>query len=303
MGDGIISQAARLLLAGELVAFPTETVYGLGALIFNEEAIAKIYAVKGRPSDNPLIAHIGHLTQVQEIAREIPEDFYKLAAHFFPGPLTIVLKRHPSVPSIVSAGLDTIAIRMPSHPLALALLKEVGQPLVAPSANLSGRPSPTRLSHVLEDFEGKIAGVIDGGESVFGIESTVISLIGAPMLLRPGVVTAAEIEAVLGKKLQLATKEDVKASPGTRHRHYAPKGHLRLVFSEDEIGDAERLFSRTSEIYPLSAHTLYDLLRQADRDQVEDIVVYCDSTIQADEGLMDRLRRASEDKIVPPSSL
>ncbi len=293
MVDGI-SQAASLLRAGELVAFPTETVYGLGALIFDEKAIAKIYAVKGRPSDNPLIAHIGHLAQVLEIAREIPEDFYKLASHFFPGPLTIVLKRHASVPSIVSAGLDTIALRMPSHPLALALLKEVGQPLVAPSANLSGRPSPTRVAHVLEDFEGKIGGVIDGGESVFGIESTVISLIGAPTLLRPGVISVAVIEAVLGKKLLRATEEDAKASPGTRHRHYAPKGHMRLVFSEDEIGDAERVFSRTSKTYPLSAHTLYDLLRQADRDQIQEIVVYCDAIIQQDEGLMDRLRRAAE---------
>ncbi|MBS0615552.1 MAG: threonylcarbamoyl-AMP synthase [Verrucomicrobia bacterium] len=295
MDDGIITEAAKLLLAGELVAFPTETVYGLGAPIFNEQGVAKIYAVKGRPSDNPLIAHIADLKDVERIAREIPDDFYVLASHFFPGPLTVVLKKHPLVPPMVSAGLDTIALRMPSHPLALALIKAVGEPLVAPSANLSGRPSSTKAQHVLEDFEGKIGGVIDGGESVFGIESTVISLIDAPTLLRPGVIPEEEIEKVLGKKLQRASA-GAQGSPGMRHRHYAPRGNMRLAFSEDEIGPAERVFSRTSSSYPLSAHTLYDLLRQADREGVQEIVVYCDEEIQKDEGLMDRLRRASEDK-------
>lgn len=294
MGDGIIQQAARLLREGNLVAFPTETVYGLGACIFDTEAIAKIFTVKGRPSDNPLIAHIGAVEEVHKIAREIPEEFYTLASHFFPGPLTVVLKRHPSVPSIVSAGLETIALRMPSHPLALALLKELGEPLVAPSANLSGRPSPTRLAHVLEDLGDKISLAIDGGESVFGIESTVISLTHDPTLLRPGVIPAAEIEKVLGKKLKRATEKDAFASPGMRHRHYAPRGKMRLAFSEADIGSAERVISRLSSAYPLSSHTLYDLLRQADHEGVQDIVVYCDTIIQQDEGLMDRLRRAAQ---------
>ena len=194
-----LQRAADLLKAGHLVAFPTETVYGLGAPIFSPEAIQSIFKVKGRPADNPLIAHVSSVEQVSRIALEIPEAFYRLAEVFFPGPLTVVLKRRPDVPSIVSAGLETIAVRMPSHPIALKLISLVDEPLVAPSANLSGMPSSTQAEHVLDDFDGKIAAVVDGGKTEIGIESTVINLLGeTPILLRPGSISKEALEKVLG---------------------------------------------------------------------------------------------------------
>jgi L-threonylcarbamoyladenylate synthase len=198
LGPKDIAKAALLLKEGYLVAFPTETVYGLGAPIFNEKLVAQIFASKGRPADNPLIAHISDLSQILEIACEIPPFFDQLTKEFFPGPLTLILKRHPRVPAIVSGGLDTIAVRMPDHALAQALITAVGQPLVAPSANLSGRPSSTEASHVLHDFSGSIAAVIDGGPTKHGMESTVLSLLKEkPVLLRPGALSLADIEAVL----------------------------------------------------------------------------------------------------------
>lgn len=290
-----IQTAADLLKKGELVAFPTETVYGLGAPIFNSVAIAKIFVAKGRPSDNPLIAHIASLSQVEEIAREIPADFYRLAEAFFPGPLTIVLKKHPQVPSIVSGGLDTIALRMPRHPIAHELILAVGEPLVAPSANLSGKPSSTTAGHVKADFGAKIGMVIDGGKTEVGIESTVISLIEEPCLLRPGSITAEEIEKVLGKPLREAKRQEKHASPGTRYRHYAPKARVKLFDEMEELKKYQDKFPKTQRmvITFLKSSELYALLRRADQEGDEEIIIYCSPAMQQNTALMDRLQKAA----------
>ncbi len=295
-----IELAADLLKKGELVAFPTETVYGLGAPIFNEKAIAKIFQAKGRPANNPLIAHIADLSQVDQIARDIPPDFYRLAAEFFPGPLTIVLKKHPDVPAMVSGGLGTIALRMPSHPLARRLILAVGEPLVAPSANLSGTPSSTTARHVIADFQGKIAAVIDGGETEFGIESTVIYLASdTPCLLRPGALSPEAIEKVLGKPLQKASSENRLTSPGMQYRHYSPQAKIRLFTNREEmenyrLSEGRRLCLSTQEepgFYHLKASNLYALLRLADEENYPEIVIFCDET--RDLAFLDRLQRAS----------
>ncbi len=290
-----IALAAECLQKGELVAFPTETVYGLGAPIFNPAAIAKIYLAKGRPSDNPLIAHISSLDQIQEIARDIPPEFYLLAKAFFPGPLTVVLKKHPSVPSIVSGGLDTIAVRMPSHPIALALIGAVGQPIVAPSANLSGKPSSTTAQHVASDFEDKIKAVIDGGATEYGIESTVVSLVAEPCLLRLGAIPKEAIEKVLGKLLREATDESKLSSPGTRYRHYAPEARIKLFINQLEmetyLKDHPSLHRWINPKITLA--NLYAVLRQADDENYEEIVLYCHPEIRLNDALMDRLLKAS----------
>ena len=313
-----IAFAARLLQGGELVAFPTETVYGLGACLFQPEAIVSLFKVKGRPSDNPLIVHVSSRAQVEEIAEEIPELFDRLASSFFPGPLTVVLKRRSSVPSLVSAGLGSIALRMPSHPIALKLIELVGQPLVAPSANLSGRPSATQPKHVLEDFEGKIAAVVDGGKTQLGIESTVISLLGAvPVLLRPGSITEEEIEQVLGCFIETASMDPLAPvlSPGMKYRHYAPRAQVRVFDRLSELRiyvdamplqNAQRMllapdyiqgFPAALEQRLLSAQEFYSLLREADEKEVHEILILCDDALKRDAALMNRLMRASSQSI------
>jgi L-threonylcarbamoyladenylate synthase len=293
-----LKRAAELVLRGELVAFPTETVYGLGASIARPEAIEKIYAVKGRPADNPLIVHLASVDQVKDVAVDVPELFYALAKVFVPGPLTFILKRHPSVPFT----LPTIAVRIPSHPVAHAFLKEVGVPVAAPSANLSGKPSSTTAAHVLADFDGQIGAVIDGGATPLGLESTVMSLLDPerPQLLRKGTIRAEEIERVMGRQFEAPNEKDKAASPGTRYRHYAPKARLTIQLLDP--GRCEAPHSRaasqqgklvlTSEV--LNGATLYALLRQADLDGVEEIIVLCDEKIVGDEALMDRLTRAAD---------
>ncbi len=290
-----IALAAECLQKGELVAFPTETVYGLGAPIFNPDAIAKIYLAKGRPSDNPLIAHISSLDQVHQIARDIPPEFDLLANVFFPGPLTVVLKKHPSVPSIVSGGLDTIAVRMPRHTVAQQLIAAVGQPIVAPSANLSGKPSSTTAQHVVSDFEGKIKAVIDGGPTEYGVESTVVSLVSEPCLLRLGAIPSAQIEQALGMSLGEATQEHKLSSPGTRYRHYAPEARIKLFINQLEMEthlkdhpDLRRLINPK-----ITLANLYAVLRQADEEKYEEIVLYCHSEMRLNDALMDRLLKAS----------
>ena len=202
-----IERAAAFLKNGQLVAFPTETVYGLGAPIFNPAAVASIFQIKGRPADNPLIVHVDALRWAQRICVEIPDSFYHLAEAFFPGPLTVVMKRHEAVPSIVSAGMSSIALRMPSHPIALKLISSVGEPIAAPSANLSGRPSATQASHVLDDFDGTIAAVIDGGKTDLGLESTVVSLLNeTPFLMRPGQSPKSSLKRRLGNLSRLQSR-------------------------------------------------------------------------------------------------
>ena len=233
--------ASDLLRRGGLVAFPTETVYGLGADALNRDAVLSIFAAKGRPADNPLIVHIHDRSQLNDLC-EIPPLAEPLMDAFWPGPLTLLFVRKPVVPPEVTAGLPTVAIRMPSHPVAAAMLRSCNLPVAAPSANTSGRPSPTAAAHVLEDMNGKIPLILDGGSCDVGLESTVLDLChGRPTILRPGGVTKEMLESVLGQEVLLAGsilrplgENEVALSPGMRYKHYAPKGTVTLVEGPEE---------------------------------------------------------------------
>jgi len=232
-----IARAASLLRAGELVAIPTETVYGLAANALDPAAVAKIFAAKGRPQDNPLIVHVAEPSQALPLVKGFPFTAQRLADAFWPGPLTFILQREDHIPEIVSAGLSTLALRVPAHPAAQVLLRAAGIPLAAPSANRSGSPSPTLASHVLYDLNGKIAAVLDAGSCTVGIESTVLDLTSdTPLLLRPGGVSVEQLEKELGRKIEIspavahALENDAPApSPGMKYKHYAPRAELTLV--------------------------------------------------------------------------
>ena len=237
--DETLALAARLLAEGELVAFPTETVYGLGAHAMDAQAVLGIFSAKGRPADNPLIVHIHDRSQLDAIC-EVNDAAIRLMDAFWPGPLTIILPRKDAVPNAVTASLDTVAVRMPAHPVALALLKACNLPVAAPSANRSGKPSPTSAKHVFDDMEGRIPLIIDGGESDVGLESTVISLAGEkPCILRPGGVTKAMLEEVLGPVdlagsiLRPLEKGEKALSPGMMYKHYSPDGQVTLIEGEE----------------------------------------------------------------------
>ena len=235
----IMEEAGELLKAGALVAFPTETVYGLGANALDEKAAAKIYAAKGRPSDNPLIIHIADMESLPLITEEVPTEAVKLAEKFWPGPLTIVLKKSAAVPLGTTGGLNTVAVRMPSHPIALEMIRYGGGYIAAPSANTSGRPSPTLASHVADDMDGIIPMILDGGAVGIGIESTIVDLTDeVPTILRPGFITKEMLEEVVGevqidKGLAVDAKVAPKA-PGMKYRHYAPKAELIIVEGDSE---------------------------------------------------------------------
>lgn len=242
-----IKFAAEKIKAGELVAFPTETVYGLGADGLNKEAVMKIYEAKGRPSDNPLILHISKMEDLYHLVAEIPDIAYRCMEKYWPGPLTIIFKKSHIVPDIITGGLDTVAIRMPDHPIALKLIEFSNTPIAAPSANLSGKPSPTKAKHVIDDMDGKISTIIDGGNTGIGLESTVLDLSSnIPIILRPGGITYEEL-----KKLIKDLREDenivninkAPKSPGQKYRHYAPKGEM-ILFS----GSMERVISKINEM-------------------------------------------------------
>ncbi len=230
------AQAARLIQAGEVVGFPTETVYGLGADATNPQAVAKIFAAKGRPQDNPLIVHICDIQMLEQVASSVPAEAYALFHAFWPGPLTVILPRGEAIPQEVSAGLDTVAVRFPAHEVAKKMICYAGVPVAAPSANRSGSPSPTTAAHVLADLNGRVPLVLDGGPAACGVESTVVTLCtNTPRLLRPGFVTVEELEAVLGKVevddgvLHQIGQNQVVASPGMKYQHYAPKAALTLL--------------------------------------------------------------------------
>jgi L-threonylcarbamoyladenylate synthase len=232
-----INAAAGILKQGGLVAFPTETVYGLGADALNPEAVCRIFAAKGRPADNPLIVHIAHPDKMSALAVNIPPEAYLLSRHFWPGPLTLVLESKRTVPSVTTGGLDSVALRIPRHPVALALLNAAGLPIAAPSANLSGSPSPTTARHVLDDLAGRIDAVLDGGPCEVGLESTVLDIRGGqPLILRPGGVTAEEIAKVLGQHCPIAAwqhdTDEPPPSPGLKYTHYAPRAPLYLIIGE-----------------------------------------------------------------------
>lgn len=244
-----IRKAVDILRSEGLVAFPTETVYGLGALVFNEQASRKVYIVKNRPLDNPLIIHISSLEMLDTVAKNIPEKALRLAEKFWPGPLTLILPRNKSVPKVVSGGLDTVAVRMPAHPVALALVKEAGEPVAAPSANLAGKPSPTTAEHVIQDLYGKIDAIIDAGETLYGVESTIINILSSPpVLLRPGAIPVEEIERVLGERVLVPnyarglSEARTALAPGMRYKHYAPETPLVLI--DPVSGDLEALVEK-----------------------------------------------------------
>ncbi len=225
-----IRVAARIIREGGLVVFPTETVYGLGANALSPEAVRKIFIVKGRPLDNPLIVHVADKSWVYRYAEYVSEEAKKLIEKFWPGPLTLVLRKKDVIPDIVTAGLNTVGIRMPSHNVALALISEANVPVAAPSANRFGRPSPTRVEHVIEDLDGEVDCIIDSGETFIGLESTVLDLTGdRPMILRPGYITKEMIEDVLGREVEYMGYSERPKSPGIKYRHYAPKAKLYLV--------------------------------------------------------------------------
>lgn len=232
-----LQEAAGILRAGGLVAFPTETVYGLGGNGLLKEASRSIYAAKGRPSDNPLILHISDMKELEPITREIPGRARTLAEHFWPGPLTMILNKAETVPLETTGGLSTVAVRMPEHEVARRLIALAGVPVAAPSANTSGRPSPTTAAHVREDLEGKIEAILDGGPSGIGLESTIVDLSGEePVLLRPGAITAEMLEEALGERVLLdpALEKPLDPSvhpkaPGMKYRHYAPKAPMVII--------------------------------------------------------------------------
>lgn len=248
--DEELAEAARIIREGGLVAFPTETVYGLGANALNEDAARKIYAAKGRPSDNPLIAHISCMEELEPLVKEIPEAGRKLAEAYWPGPLTMVFPKSEIVPYGTTGGLDTVAVRMPSDPIAGRLIALSGVPIAAPSANTSGRPSPTTAQHVWQDMNGKIEMILDGGPVGIGVESTIVDVSGpVPVLLRPGAVTMEMLEAVAGQveidpAIQGPPREDLRPkAPGMKYRHYAPHGDLTLI-----EGDLEAVVERINSL-------------------------------------------------------
>lgn len=229
-----LEEAAQLIREGQLVALPTETVYGLGANAMDANACKEIFRVKGRPQDNPLIVHVADLEMVKGLVENWPPQAAICAKEFWPGPLTIVLEKTAFVNDVVSGGLGTVAIRMPKHPVALQLIQKAGVPIAAPSANLSGKPSPTNGNHVWKDLRGKIPMILDGGVCTVGVESTVLDLTGeVPTILRPGGITKEQLEEVLGKvAVDRPSENQAPKAPGMKYRHYAPKGDLTLLIGK-----------------------------------------------------------------------
>jgi len=226
----------RVILEGGLVVFPTETVYGIGANALNPGATKKIYDVKGRPSDNPLIVHVASKEDVKRHVLDVSEEAKQLMDAFWPGPLTLIFHKNNTIPTQITGGLETVAIRCPNHPIAQKILEKTGLPICAPSANISGKPSSTLFEHVVGDFDGKVDVILDGGKSTIGLESTVLDLTTPkPMLLRPGAITKRMIEATIGKTVldgSAAFIEGVPKSPGMKYTHYAPKGRITVIFGE-----------------------------------------------------------------------
>jgi L-threonylcarbamoyladenylate synthase len=302
--------AAAFIRAGEVVAFPTETVYGLGADIFNESAIRKIFAAKGRPTDNPLIAHIAGYAELDLLAAYIPEAAGKLIDAFFPGPLTVVLPKAAAVPLIATAGLETVGVRMPRHALAREFLRACGTPLAAPSANLSGRPSPTTWQAVEADLAGRISCILKGDQTEVGLESTVVDCTAeTPLVLRAGAVTLEALRAVV-PSTALAPAESTAApkSPGLKYRHYSPQAEVVIVArAEDAIAAAGAAYIGLREPPQAAAfklrrigasvedyaRSLFLFFRACDEAGVR--VIFCEAVVEVGLGLalMDRIRRAA----------
>lgn len=322
--QGDIEKAAQILRQGGLVGIPTETVYGLAADALNGPAVAGIFAAKNRPMDNPLIVHISDLSQWEDLVDGVPENARALAAAYWPGPMTIILPKSEKIPDEVSAGLPTVGVRFPSHPVARAIIRESGCPLAAPSGNLSGRPSPTTAACMAEDMDGRIDAIVDGGPCCVGVESTVVTLATCPpRLLRPGGITLEQLKAVLGEVVvdpavtQPLEEGKEAASPGMKYKHYAPKAHVmivkgtladycRFVNSHNRPGTAALCFAGEEKLLEVpcvtygsetdaakQAHDLFDALRRL--DEIGAKTVYARSPGQEGVGLAvyNRLIRAA----------
>ena len=303
-------EAAAVIKRGGIVAFPTETVYGLGADVFRPDAIARIFAAKGRPADNPLIVHIADISQLRLLTSDLTASAEKLIAEFFPGPLTVVVKKAASVPAIATAGLETVGVRMPSNETAREFLAACETPVVAPSANLSGRPSPTDPHAVAEDLSGRIDCILAAEPTVIGLESTVVDCTGdVPVLLRPGAVSADEIRRVAGEIRDASGADDglLARSPGTRYQHYSPRARVVMIRSEEQLPPGEK--NAFIGIHPPKGETamrkivsdadeyareLFAFFRECDRAGIA--TIYCEAIDDTGIGraVMDRVRRASE---------
>lgn len=320
-----ITEAAQLIKKNETVAFPTETVYGLGANAASDGAVAKIFAAKGRPADNPLIVHIATFQQLKQIVVDISEPAIKLMHIFWPGPLTLIFNKKPgAVSRLVTAGLDTVAVRMPDHPAAMALIRESGHPIAAPSANKSGKPSPTTAKHVLDDLDGVVAGILDGGPAGIGVESTVVDCtVNPPVILRPGGVSKEDIEAIIGhveEDPSIISSDSKPKSPGMKYRHYAPDAPLYLADGEQQwiqslIDEKMEAGLKVGMLAPMetaslykadvvvpcgsiadpksSAHTLYQALRSFENTGVDIIFSEVFPRVGVGAALMNRLEKAA----------
>lgn len=292
-----IEKAAKVIAGGGLIAFPTETVYGLGADALNEDACRNIYAAKGRPSDNPMIVHISSIDDMDALSMVITDDMRILADNFWPGPLTMICPRKPIVPDVTTGGLDTVGIRMPANEVARALIEKAGCPIAAPSANLSGKPSPTSAQHCIDDLTGKVEGIIVSEDCSVGIESTVIDMTGqVPMILRPGYITKEDFEKVLGKSVELDPTLNKKPesfdkgdfrpkAPGMKYKHYAPEAQM-TIYSGPKEKVLEEIESRAKDFEAKglrvvkilfddadsAAKGLFAKLRQADKDGADVIL-------------------------------
>jgi L-threonylcarbamoyladenylate synthase len=328
--DGIIERASSLIRSGEIVAFPTETVYGLGANALDPLAISKIYQIKGRPSDNPLIVHIADLNMLSGLVSTIPPREMRMIKKFWPGPITLIFKKSKSVPKITTGGLGTVAVRMPRNKIALALIKRSGLPIAAPSANLSGKPSPTNASHVKEDLNGKVKLILDGGRTEIGIESTVIDMTPRiPVILRPGGISKERIEDEIGEVrfhdtlLGIRSKsKKINKSPGMKYRHYSPNARVVIVEgsktrAEEKIieltkklkNDGKRgsIMTTNRSLKPNAnivqflgnnldtiARNLFANLRKADKDHIDVIVVQGINYNNTGFAIMNRLKKAAD---------
>lgn len=330
-----MEEAGRIIRDGGLVAFPTETVYGLGGDAFNPDSSRKIYAAKGRPSDNPLIIHIYREEDLERCVSVVPEAARKLAAAFWPGPLTMVLPKAKEVPKETTGGLETVAIRLPSHPVARTFIEAAGGFVAAPSANLSGKPSPTQACYVVEDMDGRIEMIMDGGDIPIGLESTIVDLTGEiPMILRPGYITKEMLEEVLGRvetdpTILDGTSTEAPKAPGMRYRHYAPKGDMVIVQGQREavvavinasLQEKKALGIRTGVLATKEsmdeyqadvvkcigsrqkeeeiAASLYRCLREMDDEGVEQIYSESFSSDGIGQAIMNRLLKAAGHKII-----
>ena len=304
-------EAAEFIKKGGIVAFPTETVYGLGADVFDEKAIEKIFVAKQRPNDNPLIAHVGSLTQIELLTSEVTGPARKFIKAFFPAPLTLVLPKAERVPLIATAGLETIGVRMPRNELAQEFLRRCGTPVVAPSANLSGKPSPTTWQAVFEDLQGIIDCILQGEMTEIGLESTVVDCTSdVPMILRAGAVTLEDLQRQVPEtRLYKSERNEKPKSPGLKHRHYSPQAKVRLVQSSKFKVQSSNRSAFIGLNYPLMsfelikicssaeeyAHEIFAFFRECDARKIE--TIYCETVEEKGIGLalMDRLKRAAED--------